>query len=128
PEEVEAAPIESKPDDLAQQYTAKEDFTETKNFAEKAVLDDTPAECNPAYSVIDRNIRFLEDSEEILSLLKEVGFPEDMMDQYKRQIERGTLLIPRVSEFTAIYICHRLRRFRLELTMGLSDLIHSPKK
>lgn len=115
-------------DNPAIEYTPKEDFSETRQFAEKAVLDDSPSECNPAYSVIARNIRFLEDSEEILALLKEVGFPHDMMDQFKKQIARGTLLIPRISEFTAIYVCHRLRRFRLELTMGLSDMIHAPKK
>lgn len=121
---------ESKTNDSSpsMEYTPKEDFSETRQFAEKALLDDSPSECNPAYSVIARNIRFLEDSEEILSLLKEVGFPHDMMDQFKKQIARGTLLIPRISEFTAIYVCHRLRRFRLELTMGLSDMIHAPKK
>jgi uncharacterized protein YbjQ (UPF0145 family) len=75
-----------------------------------------------------KNIRFLEDSEEILSLLKEAGFPDDMRSQFERQIQRGTLLIPRVSEFTAIYLCHKLRRFRLELAMALSDLMHPPKR
>ncbi len=118
------AELHPVPDEV---FTPKEDFAETRSFAEKAVLAEGPAECNPAYSVIARNIRFLEDSEEILSLLKEVGFPEDMMAQYQRQLERGTLLIPRVSEFTAIFVCHRLRRFRLDLQMGLSDLLHPPK-
>lgn len=109
-------------------FTPKEDFSETRRFAESAVINDASAECNPAYSVIAKNIRFLEDSEEILSLLKEAGFPDDMRAQFQRQIERGTLLVPRVSEFTAIYLCHKLRRFRLELSMGLSDLMHPPKK
>jgi uncharacterized protein YbjQ (UPF0145 family) len=116
--------LHPEPDEV---FTPKEDFEETRSFAEKAVLAEGPAECNPAYSVIARNIRFLEDSEEILSLLKEVGFPEDMRTQFQRQLERGTLLIPRVSEFTAIFVCHRLRRFRLDLQMGLSDLLHPPK-
>jgi len=125
PEETPApAELHPQPEEV---FTPKEDFEETRSFAEKAVLAEGPAECNPAYSVIARNIRFLEDSEEILSLLKEVGFPEDMMAGYQRQLERGTLLIPRVSEFTAIFVCHRLRRFRLELQMGLSDLLHPPK-
>lgn len=126
PEEAPAptSDLHPEPDEV---FTPKENFEETRDFAEKAVLAEGPAECNPAYSVIARNIRFLEDSEEILSLLKEVGFPEDMMAGYQRQLERGTLLIPRVSEFTAIFVCHRLRRFRLELQMGLSDLLHPPK-
>lgn len=124
PTPAHTAELHPEPDEV---FTPKEDFAETRSFAEKAVLAEGPAECNPAYSVIARNIRFLEDSEEILSLLKEVGFPEDMMAGYQRQLERGTLLIPRVSEFTAIFVCHRLRRFRLELQMGLSDLLHPPK-
>lgn len=109
-------------------YAPKEDFSETRRFAENAMVTDTTAECNPAFSVMARGIRFIEDSEEILDLLKEAGFPEDMRAQFQRQIERGTLLIPRVSEFTAIYLCHKLRRFQLELSMGLSDLLHPPRK
>lgn len=109
-------------------YAPKEDFSETRRFAESAMVTDTTAECNPAFSVMARGIRFIEDSEEILDLLKEAGFPEDMRAQFQRQIERGTLLIPRVSEFTAIYLCHKLRRFQLELSMGLSDLLHPPRK
>ncbi|MBY0515464.1 MAG: hypothetical protein K2P81_01045 [Bacteriovoracaceae bacterium] len=126
--EEEPQSLKAEPEaPLESQYTPKEDFKETRDFAQNAVLDDSPTECNPSYSVIARNIRYLEDSEEILTLLKEVGFPQDMMDQFKRQIERGTLLIPRISEFSAIYISHKLRRFRLELQMGLSDLLHPPK-
>lgn len=124
PEVTPAPDLYPEPEEV---FTPKENFEDTRSFAEKAVLAEGPAECNPAYSVIARNIRFLEDSEEILSLLKEVGFPEDMRSQFQRQLERGTLLIPRVSEFTAIFICHRLRRFRLDLQMGLSDLLHPPK-
>lgn len=119
---------EVKVEEPAEVYTPKEDFAETRRFAESAVINDASAECNPAYSVMAKNIRFLEDSEEILSLLKEAGFPDDMRAQFQRQIERGTLLVPRVSEFTAVYLCHKLRRFRLELTMALSDLMHPPKK
>lgn len=108
-------------------YTPKETFQDTKSFTDNAVLSDIAAECNPPFSVIARNIRYLEDSEDILSLLKEVGFPEDMQDQFKRQIERGTLLVPRISEFAAIYICHKLRHLKIDLTMGLSEILHPPK-
>jgi hypothetical protein len=125
-ESISAPPIE-EPKPVQEEFTKKEDFSDMKSFSEKAVLSDVAAECNPPFSVIARQIRFLEDSDDILILLKETGFPEDMMDQFKKQIERGTLLIPRVSEFTAIYLCHKLRRLKLELTMGLSDVLHPPK-
>lgn len=107
---------------------APETFEDTRRFGEALRIDEGSSECNPAFSVVARNIRFLEDSQDILTLLKEAGFPEDMMEQFKRQIDRGTLLIPRISEYAAIYLCHQLRRFRLELSMGPSDLIHPPKK
>ncbi|MFP5459226.1 MAG: hypothetical protein ACLGG7_10885 [Bacteriovoracia bacterium] len=67
-------------------YAPKEDFSETRRFAESAMVTDTTAECNPAFSVMARGIRFIEDSEEILDLLKEAGFPEDMRAQFQRQI------------------------------------------
>jgi uncharacterized protein YbjQ (UPF0145 family) len=128
-EEIPSSPL-STPELMPQEsevFTPKETFTDTREFADNATLSDGPAECNPAYSIIARNIRYVEDSEDILTLLKEVGFPEDMREQFQRQLSRGTLLIPRVSEFTAVYVCHRLRRFKLDLQMGPSDLLHPPK-
>jgi uncharacterized protein YbjQ (UPF0145 family) len=108
-------------------FSPKEDFKETKEFVDRAVLSDVAAECTPPFSVIVKNIRYLEDSDEILELLQDVGFPEDMLNQFRKQIERGTLLVPRISEFAAIYICHKLRHLKIDLTMGLSDILHPPK-
>ncbi len=108
-------------------FTPKEDFQDTKSFTEHAVLTDLAAECNPPFSVIAKNIRYLEESDEIITLLKEIGFPDDMLTQFKRQIERGTLLVPRISEFAAIYLCHKLRHLKVDLTMGLSEILHPPK-
>lgn len=114
------------PDDMP--YRPREDFAEVRSFAEKAVLADVMAESNPAFSVIAHGIKFVEDSEDIMTILRELKFPQDMMDHFHRQIERGSLLIPRISEFTAIYLCHKLRRFRLNLQMGLSDQLHAPRE
>jgi uncharacterized protein YbjQ (UPF0145 family) len=122
-ENYERTQVEEKPE----VYTPKETFQDTKSFTEHAVLTDLAAECNPPFSVIAKNIRYLEESEEIIALLKEIGFPEDMLSQFKRQIERGTLLVPRISEFAAIYLCHKLRHLKVDLTMGLSDILHPPR-
>ena len=122
---VPAAAPRITPDDMP--YRPREDFAEVRSFAENAVLADVSAECNPAFSVIAHGIKFLEDSEDIMLVLRELKFPEEMTQQFHRQLERGSLLVPRISEFTAIYLCHRLRRFRLELQMGPSDLIHPPR-
>jgi uncharacterized protein YbjQ (UPF0145 family) len=40
---------------------------------------------------------------------------------------RGMLLVPRVSEFAAVYLAHKLRRFDIEIEVGLSDEIFPPK-
>lgn len=113
------------PDDIP--YRPREDFAEVRSFVEHAVLADVMAESNPAYSVRAQGIRFLEDSDDILMILGELKFSQEMMQQFRRQIERGSLLIPRISEFTAIYLTHKLRRFRLDLRMELSDVMHSPR-
>ncbi len=112
---------------LAPASPPREDFADVRAFAEHAVLADVSAACNPAFSVIARDVKFLEDREEILALLRELAFPADLLTQFRRQLERGTLLVPRVSEYAAIHICHKLRRFRLELEMGPSDLVHAPR-
>ena len=40
---------------------------------------------------------------------------------------RGMLLVPRISEYAAIYLAHKLRRFDIDIQLGLSDEIHPPK-
>lgn len=105
----------------------RENFAEVRSFAEHAVLSDVMADSNPSFSVMAHGIKFVEDSEDIMLVLRELKFPEELMGQFQRQIERGSLLVPRISEFTAIYLCHKLRRFRLNLQMGLSDLIHASR-
>jgi len=106
---------------------AAEDFADVRAFGEQAAVVDAGAEANPAFSVIAHGVRFQEDADEILEILAGLGFPSDMGDQFKRQLERGTLLVPRVSEYTAIHLCHRLRRFHLELQVGPSDLLHGTR-
>lgn len=137
-EELEVSPSEDLPVDLPTQASppapnwepapAAENFAEVRAFAERAVLADLGSASNPAYSVMVRNLRFAEDLEDVLEVLQELKFPADMMEQFRRQLERGSLLVPRVSEFTATYLCHRLKRYRLDLQSGPSDLIHPPRQ
>lgn len=113
--------------EIEEAVTPRENFQEVRDFAEKATFTEAPTDSNPAHSVLAHGVRFTEDADDILLVLKELNFPEDMMNQFRRQLERGTLLVPRVSEYTAIWLCHKLRRFRLELQSGLSDIIHPPR-
>src|SRR5690606_4172552 len=64
----------------------------------------------------------------ILELLLElkVVAPENEQST-KASLDRGSMLIPRLSEYAAIILCHKLRRFHLDLLMGLSDEIQNQK-
>jgi uncharacterized protein YbjQ (UPF0145 family) len=84
-------------------------------------------EGNPSFSVLIKNVRYLEDVNDIVILLKELGLLTDAEEQTKNRLMRGMLLVPRISEYAAIYLAHKLRRFDIDIQIGLSDEIHPPK-
>lgn len=127
--------IDTSYDDLAataapQIYTnTSEKFEDVKTFAQnfsygKASLGGG----NPPYTIIARNIKYQDDAENILDILSEFGL---INDQNKKDTEKamefGALIIPQISEYTAIVIAHKLRRFDLDLQVGLSDEVHPSK-
>jgi uncharacterized protein YbjQ (UPF0145 family) len=85
------------------------------------------AEGNPSFSVLLKNVRFIEDVNDILAMMKELGLLADSEEQMKQRLMRGHLLVPRISEFSAIFLAHKLRRFDIDIQVGLSDEIHPPK-
>lgn len=113
-------------------------LTEIKNFAESLATPETTASSNnqalqegvggPPFSIILKNIKYNEDANEIRRILNEF---EIIKDENKNEIEiglsHGSLLIPQISEFLAIHLSHRFRRFDLEISMGLSDEIFHAK-
>lgn len=83
---------------------------------------------NPPYSILIRNIRFEEDAEDIKILLREVGLLTQENDKdISKSLETGNLLLSQISEFAAIFLAHKLRRFSGDLSMGLSEEIHQSK-
>lgn len=61
----------------------------------------------------------------ILELLDKSGITNDENhDEYQTRLENGELLISQLSEYSAIYLAHRLKQFKAELQVGLSHLIH----
>jgi uncharacterized protein YbjQ (UPF0145 family) len=111
-------------------YTnTSEKFEDVKNFAQnfsygKASLKGG----NPPYTIIARHIKFKEDADDILNLLTEFGLiNEQNLADTERALEFGSLIIPQISEYTAIVLAHKLRRFDLDLEVGLSDEIHPSK-
>ena len=83
---------------------------------------------NPPYTIIARNIKYADDAESILDILREFGIINDQNEKdTQKAMEFGALIIPQISEYTAIVIAHKLRRFDLDLEVGLSDEVHPSK-
>lgn len=108
-------------------YKAPENFEDLKKFAESSSVAGMGVEGNPSFSVLLKNVRYTEDVNDILSMLKELNLLTDSEEQIKNRLMRGHLLIPRISEYAAIFLAHKLRRFDIDIQVGLSDEIHPPK-
>lgn len=109
------------------EYKAPETFQDLKQFSESSSFTGMATEGNPSFSILVKDVRYLEDVNDIVSLLKEFKLLVDSEEQTKNRLMRGTLLIPRISEYAAIFVAHKLRRFDVDLQIGLSDEIHPPK-
>lgn len=109
------------------EFKAPENFADLKNFSENTSLNVGLAEGNPSFSLLIKNVRFIEDINDIVSLLNDFKLLIDSEEQTRARLMRGVLLVPRVSEFTAIFLAHKLRRFDIDIEVGLSDEIHPPK-
>jgi hypothetical protein len=105
-----------------------EKFEEVKNFAQNFSYGQVTSGGNPPFSVVIRNLKFEEDKEDIVTILRDLGFlNEKNQEDYLRALSMGSLLIPQISEYAAIVLAHKLRRFDCDLEMGLSDEVHPSK-
>ena len=109
---------------------AQEDLEDIKQFAKSISYGNLATEGNPPFSIVIKDVKYQEDIEDIVQLLKEFQIIKDEQDE-KRTIEslnRSNLLIPRLGEYSAILICHKLRRFDINILMGLTEEINPPKE
>ncbi len=119
---------EETPEQEAPQELPPERFTEVKTFAQNFSYGQIQGGGNPPYSLIIRNLKYEDDKESILSLLTEFGIvTEQNLDETNQALEMGNLLVPQISEYSAIILAHKLRRFDCDLEMGLSDEVHPSK-
>lgn len=124
PEPIESLPSPPEP---TSSYKQPETFEEVKKFAENSSFTGMGVEGNPSFSVLIKNVRFIEDVNDIISLMRELQLLMDTEEAVKSRLSRGHLLIPRISEYAAIFLSHKLRRFDIDIQVGLSDEIHPPK-
>lgn len=108
--------------------TPPEDFEEVKNFARDMSSKNFSTEGNPPFSIILKGIKYTEDAESIIDILYKFKIIDEANKEITmEELSRGTFLIPRLSEYAAIIICHQLRSFDLEILMGLTEEITPPK-
>lgn len=122
-EEVKPEPVFTP----SKEFKTPETFEDLKKFSESSSFTGMATEGNPSFSVLVKNVRFIEDINDIIILMKELNLLTDSEEQVKGRLMRGMLLIPRVSEYAAIFLAHKLRRFDVDIQVGLSDEIHPPK-
>jgi len=105
-----------------------DNFEEVKSFAQNFSYGTIEGAGNPPFSVIIRNIKFKEEADDILALLTEFGIiNEHNQKEIEVAINLGSLLVSQISEYTAIILAHKLRRYDLDIEIGLSDEIHPSK-
>ena len=102
-----------------------ENFSDVKEFAGRMSYGVATGGGNPPFSIILKNIKYSEDGDDILRILKEHGLSDDSNEEdYKKGIDSGSVIISQVSEFTAIILSHKFRRFDLDILVGFSEEIH----
>lgn len=122
----ERTPIEREPEEKP--WSGTQNLDEITEFGEKSTYSTLASEGNPPFSVILKNPRYKEDVEDIVTILKEVEIvSESDIDQVTKSLTDGQYLVSRISEYCAIILCHKLRRFDVEILMGLTEEINPPK-
>lgn len=129
PEEEPLSPAEvqsfEEVEEVQETPRPQQNFEDLRQFAERISYGAVAQGGNPPFSLILRGIRFQEDAEDILIILREHGLVSDENEQSIEQgLSNGSLLISQISEYSAIYLAHRFRRFDLDVLVGLSDEIH----
>lgn len=128
PREFQAPPQKDHPPIAEPPRRKSEDFQDVKNFAQSISYGKVSVGGNPPFSLMLKNIRYKEDAEDILSILDEHGLlTPDSEEIIKTGIKHGAVLISQISEYSAIFLAHKLRRFNLDIMVGLSEELHQSK-
>ena len=110
------------------EWVQPENLGEINSFGNNISYGNFTTEGNPPFSIIIKELKYYEDITSISQVLQELKIIKDEnIDEIKTNLERGQLLIPRLSEYAAIILCHKLRSFDVEILMGLTEEISPPK-
>lgn len=127
-DEPEDFPAVSPVDQAFVEYTrtnTRESFTDLRKFSNAISYGHIKGGGNPAFSLLLKGLRFKEEAEQIMDILNEFGLiSSDTQQSYRNSLSRGVLLISQISEFAAVFLAHKLRRFHVEIKIGPADAIH----
>ena len=124
-QKIDVAPISEEQPLPPPRTPRQETFTDVKEFAQNITYGRVSIGGNPPFSIILKNIKYLEEAEEIKAILSEHGLINEQTEKdIQTGLEHGSLIIPQISEYAAIYLTHKFRRFDLEVLMGPSEEIH----
>ncbi|MDD4973507.1 MAG: hypothetical protein PHY93_04110 [Bacteriovorax sp.] len=116
------------PASLNEEAPSQEGFEEVKNFAQNFSYGQIQGGGNPPFSLVIRNLKYSEEAEDILIILREFGLVTDQnTPDTAKSLELGSLLVPQISEYSAIVLAHKLRRYDCDIEVGLSDEVHPSK-
>ncbi|MBP9674820.1 MAG: hypothetical protein KBD63_06955 [Bacteriovoracaceae bacterium] len=118
-------PQEEEPPTSVQDITRDEDLSDVKNFAENMTYGKISLGGNPPFSLLIKGITSPHDAKDIEIILKNHGLiPPDQEETFLNSLSRGAVLVSHLSEYSAIYLGHKLRRFNVNIQIGISRDVH----
>ena len=105
-----------------------ETFKDIRQFAHNISYGQVTRAGNPPFTLLIRDISYTDDIEDIKIILTEYGLYTDENKQLvDKSLSNGSLILPQLSEFSAIFLANKLRRFSGDIQLGLSEEIHPSK-
>ena len=103
-------------------------FQDVQTFGQNIETGKITTGGNPPFAILLKNIKFKDDAEDILRIMREYELLNaDNEKTYKQGLQNGSLLISQISEYSAIVLAHKFRRFDLTIEFGLSKEIFESK-
>ncbi len=102
----------------------REDFKDIKDFAKNISYGNVQVGGNPAFSILLKDLLSEDVHDSILAILNEHGLVGENEALFKQSMNLGNLLIAQISEYSAVYLASKLRKYCADIQVGLSEDIH----
>jgi len=118
----------SKEDQPKTQTYSSVKFKDIQTFGQNLETGKITTGGNPPFAILLKNIKYKDDAEDILRIMREYELLNaDNEKTYQQGLQNGSLLISQISEYSAIMLAHKFRRFDLTIEFGLSKEIFESK-